>query len=224
MHLWGLFCTCSPLPVIFLSTGITLPFWNESREYNNWDFSNLSLGNDRSPFWAPQILSLRNDCDLLWQLLLQLSLTFVLSAGPLKLFPERIIEISGREDFWTGTDRKRTGTLSLCSKWRGLLQVSPSFLQNIGDDAYMQTFGTPLEINLWMQDVCVSIFLDREFPDFAEETEFVSSYLRSLLLLRKRILTRYHLYFLFVCFQVEGLIERVSCSLTSKRMFFFAVS
>ena len=35
MHPWGLFCTFSPLPVMFLSRGITLPFWNGSTECNN---------------------------------------------------------------------------------------------------------------------------------------------------------------------------------------------
>ena len=73
--------------------------------------------------------------------------------------------------FLNRNDRKGIWYPLLCSKWRGLLQVSPSFLKNIGDDSYVETFGTPLEINLWIQDVCVSIFLDWEFPDFAEETE-----------------------------------------------------
>ena len=64
----------------------------------------------------------------------------------------------------------------------------------------------------------ISRFCSREWNE-------LGSYLWPLLLLRKTIFTLYHMYFFFVGFLVEDLIERAGFSLPSKRrLVFFVVS
>ena len=223
MQPWGLFCTCSPLLVMFLSRGITLSFWNGSTECDDWDFSNLSLGNDRSPFWAPQILSRGKDWDLVRQLLLHLPLTFVLSPGPvIKIFSWGVTEIRGGQDFWIGTDRKGIWYPFAMFKMEGshvsFSQFSKKYWRQPTCGKFWDFFGGNkpfIARSVWVY------FWTEDFHILLRRLILVSPYLWLLLLLRKRILDLYHLYFLLV----EGLIERAGCSLASKgRLVFFVVN
>ena len=92
MHPSGLFCTYSPCRAMFFSTGIALPFWYETKECTDWNFSCLSLGNTLIPFWETQILSWENESGLVEQFTLDLFLTFSISPNPLEHFCLSILE------------------------------------------------------------------------------------------------------------------------------------
>lgn len=86
MHFSGVFCTFSPRYAMFRSTGITLPFWCESKKCTDLNLSCCLLSSTLIPFWEPQILSCENKSDLAEQFSLDLLLTLSLSPDPLKHF------------------------------------------------------------------------------------------------------------------------------------------
>ena len=114
-------CTCSLLPVMLLSAQITLPFWNESRKCNDWNFSNLSLGNERRPFGATQILSWGKDFDLIWKILIASFFNVFSIFWSTKTISWGVIEINGGEDYLTDTDRKGIWYLFTLVKMEGFL-------------------------------------------------------------------------------------------------------
>ena len=128
---------------------------------------------------------------------------------------------------------KGGGTRFLNRHWQKGNLVSFRFVQNGG----VACKFLPVSKKYWRQPTCGKFwdffggnkpfiarsvwvyFWTEDFHILLRRLILVSPYLWLLLLLRKRILDLYHLYFLLV----EGLIERAGCSLALKRRLVFFV-
>ena len=136
-------------------------------------------------------------------------------------FSWEVIEISGEENFWTGTDRKGIWYPLTMFKIVGLLVGFSQFSKKILETTCLWKL-LQLLWRKWTLDCRMFLwvyFWTENFQILFRRLNLVISYLWSLPW--KRILALYHLYILLISFLVESLIERAGYLLVSIRHLLF---